>query len=113
MKEVDLLADINTITTIETKTLKDFIRVVDLLITNNTLSLINSRDTEDSIALKVQGFGTFFIILKGNELEYRFKPSQTLTGLLNNALTENKDQLAIELENTLVEKFTNVYKELL
>jgi len=58
------------------------------------------------------GFGTISINLEEDCLRYRFKPSKELEKVLINTISNDQNELDLVLEKNLVQKLTNLYKDM-
>ena len=56
------------------------------------------------------GFGILTISFNNNEIKYRFKPSNSLEKSISNTVINERNDLALHIENSLISKLTNVYK---
>lgn len=72
---------------------------------------LNQLD-KDQLTLDLS-FGTLIVNISENTLRYRFIPSNKLDQNLQQALLEGVNPLVNLLENSLTNKFTGLYKELL
>ena len=59
------------------------------------------------------GLGTISIILDDNKLIYRFVPSKSLEKSVINTIKNNSNPLKLTFEKNLVNKITEVYKEMI
>lgn len=50
------------------------------------------------------------INLKNNEIKYKFIPSQKLEKTIINTVLNEKNSLILNIEDSLISKLTNVYK---
>lgn len=59
------------------------------------------------------GVGTLQILLEGGNLKYRFLPSKTLDNNIKNTVVDKKNPLTAAVEESLVRKILNTYKNYL
>ena len=59
------------------------------------------------------GIGRLFIRTSGGELTYKFIPSELLLGETLKALKNSKNFFEIDIEDSLINKVTKLYKEIL
>ena len=72
--------------------------------------ICESLKVGDNISDIDLGFGTLKIAFKGNEIKYKFIPSQELEKAVSNTVVNERNDLVLNIENSLVSKLTNVYK---
>lgn len=108
--EFDLVSDISTLTTIPDKTLRKLCdRGIDC-ICHSVLDVEASGESETLINV---GIGEIKIIHINDELHYRFVPSAKLEKALINAITTGEDNLVRDIEESLVTRILNTYKDLI
>lgn len=103
-----LLNDLSTLTTISVRDLKKLLEKSALCLADavNDSKIKNEEFTSINI-----GIGTLYIKIVGNEVKYKFTGSEYLNKILVDATKEN-NKLENKLEETLVDRITNLYKEL-
>ena len=106
----NLIEDLSILTTIPTKNLTSLFNKMEYCIVDTVKEnyLQNNDLTEIDI-----GFGKLYIKKEENNLRYKFTPSDELTKALSNLFKNKLNLLEFQLEKSLVDKITNVYKELL
>lgn len=110
MKECKLSEDLSTLTTISSQTFDKLAEKVDYCICDNVEELILSGDE----LLKMDiGIGNIYISVKNGELKYHFEPSAKLNVDVLETIKNKKNILTKVVENTLIERLTNTYKDLL
>jgi len=57
------------------------------------------------------GYGTLSINFDNKEIKYKFVPSKELDKSVANTVVTENNELINEIENSLVEKITNLYKD--
>ena len=68
-------------------------------------------NNEDSVEVNF-GFGTVFINIEESSIKYRFKPSKQLEDSLINTVVNGNNEFTLVLEKNLVQKITNIYKDM-
>lgn len=105
---INVIDDLATITTIQ----KD---ILNKLVSYTNWIIVDAVDDNGGVAPLVEldiGIGVLQLINR-DVLEYRFVPSKELEDALVTFLSEKKNPLKLNLEQRLVSRITNVYKEIL
>lgn len=110
MKDVDLIQDISSLTSVPYKTLKHLCNKGNESICHSVLESVNESENETVIDLSI---GQLIIIIEDDELHYRFKPSSQLDEMLVTTLTTGVDPLITDIEQNLVTRVLNTYKDLI
>lgn len=58
------------------------------------------------------GFGTLLIHISDGNIKYKFIPSKELDKDVISTVVDEKNPITVVLENNLVNKITNIYKDL-
>ena len=104
--DIILKKDLSTLTTINETIFSKLENKIEWCINDAVESSILNRDTNTNIDL---GFGTLTIVV-GDSIKYKFTPSQSLEKSLTNTIINEGNDLKLNLENSLVSKLQNVYK---
>ena len=106
----NILKDISILSTIPEKYLKRLSSLAVYTI-NDAVNdaIINNNYCEDVDI----GIGVITIWFKDNELKFKFKPSSELEKSLIDTIINKQNILENVLEESLVDKITNTYKDLL
>lgn len=107
----DLIKDISTITTIPTESLEKLVTKGEWCICDYVEDTILGKDSK-VVEINI-GIGTISIIMDNDRLIYRFIPSERLEELVIDTVKNETNPLKKTIEKSLVNKITNVYKELL
>lgn len=106
----DIIEDVSLLTTINKRNLNKLIDVAQYCI-NEAIeeSLIESKTTSD---INI-GIGELHIQFLNNELKFKFIPSAKLREGIIDTIKGKQNSLELVLEHNLVDKITNVYKEII
>lgn len=110
MSRFDLISDISLLTTLPDKTLRKLCDKGAECICHNVLESINEAENETSVDLTI---GELKIIVRDDEIHYKFKPSSKLESMLVSTLTTKEDPLVKSVEDGLVSRIMNTYKDLI
>lgn len=103
-----LLNDLSILTTISVRDLKKLLEKSTLCIAD---AVNDSKIKNEDITSIDIGVGTLYVKIIGNEVKYKFVGNDYLNKILIEATKEN-NKLENKLEKTLVDRITNLYKEL-
>lgn len=109
MSDFEMISDISTLTTIPDKTLRKLGDIGVECVCHNVLENLNDSNFETSIDVYV---GELKIIVDNDEIHYRFVPSSKLEQMLVESISTNKDPLVTKIEEGLVSRILNTYKDL-
>lgn len=109
MTTIKVAEDISTLSTIPEKAIN---KLVDLAYLSIADGLVEIRSTNESEISYDIGIGTLTVILTDNSVRYRFTPSAKLNEVVKDTVVLGKNLLSSEVEKSIVDKFTNIYKEL-
>ena len=109
MKDVDLISDISLLTSVPYKTLKNLCDKGNECICHSILE--NVRDSNVETIVDV-GIGQLTIIVDNEEIHYKFRPSAKLEEMLINTISSNDDPLVTHIEQSLISRILNTYKDL-
>lgn len=106
----DLMNDLSKLTTIPKNTLAKLSNIAQSIIASDVYTtMIKSKDDVAEINL---GLGILYIGIKDN-IQYKFVPSGDLEVLLKDTINNRVDPLKVKIEETLVNRILNAYKDLL
>ena len=108
--KTDINKDLSTLTTVNKSVFSKLNSKIMWCISNCVCESVKNREDYAEIDL---GYGTLVIYFSDNEIRYRFIPSQTLEKAIVNTVVNERNDLVVNIENSLVSKLTNVYKTLL
>ena len=109
MRNVDLVSDISLLTSVPYKTLKNLCDKGNECICHSVLENVNECNAETIIDISI---GQLIIVVDNGEIHYKFKPSPKLENMLVNTLNNNEDPLVTDIEQNLVSRILNTYKDL-
>lgn len=107
---VDILEDVSILTTIPKKVLAKLIEKVQFAISDGVLEGVLAGKNIVDINI---GIGTIYIQILENSIKYKFIPNETMEENVKHAIVNKENKLEKVLEDTLVEKIVNVYKDFL
>ena len=106
----NIIQDVSQITTLQTKYLN---KLVDIFMYCILESIQESILREESICEVDVGLGQLIINFENNELKFKFKPNQKFKTEIISTIKNNKNLLELELEQSLIDKLTRIYKEII
>lgn len=101
--------DLSILTTIPVATLDRLVNKASLCIADSVEKCIYDKSDKCEIDI---GIGTLTISLANDLIKYRFTPNQTLENLIKTTVVDEKNPLENVLEESLVNKIQNIYKDL-
>lgn len=104
---IDLKNDLSTLTTISESTFSKLINKVEWCISDGVEKAIIEDKNELAVDI---GIGILLINFTNDEVKYKFKPSPRLEKVITNTIVNEMNDLVLNIENSLVTKLTNVYK---
>ena len=104
---INLKNDLSTLTTINESTFSKLINKVEWCISDGVEKAINENSEEVLVDI---GIGILMINFSNNEVKYKFKPSPRLEKVITSTIINERNDLVLNIENSLVSKLTNVYK---
>lgn len=107
--KTNLKSDISLLTTINEKALDKLTDKVLWCISDAVEKALLNNDNIAEIDL---GFGILMISILDNNVKYKFIPSKNLEKSVNDTIINEKNILVDVLEESLVNKITNVYKDM-
>ena len=107
--KIDLVNDLEILTTIQRKALVKLVNKSNYIICNAVTEMLLAD--EDLCEINI-GIGTIMIKKIGNEIKYKFVPSAKLNSSIVEIFTEGSNPLSDVLELALKDKIENTYKEL-
>ena len=110
MSNFDLISDICTLTTTPEKTLRKLCDKSLECVCHDVLENLNNSVQETSIDISI---GELKIIIADDEIHYRFVPSSKLEQMLVDSITTMEDPLIDTIEDGLVARLLNTYKDLI
>ena len=108
--KTDLIKDLSIITTINESTLEKLNKKAVWCICDNLEKTIYNKEDISEIDI---GIGNLLISLENNNVKYKFIPSKDFENQIVDTIVNEKNNLVNSLEETLVDKISNVYKNLL
>ena len=106
----DLTKDISILTTIKEDYLDNLIKKSEWCICSYVEETILKKENITKIDI---GIGSLSILVEDNSIKYKFIPSEELENSIRTTIINDKNPLKLKLEKVLVDRITNVYKELL
>ena len=106
----NMIEDISKLTTIQKEYLDSLIVKSEWCICSYIENTILNKENITKIDI---GIGSLSILVEDNTIKYKFIPSKELESAIRTTVIDDKNPLKFKLEKTLVDKITNIYKELL
>ena len=106
----DIIDNISTLTSINRKAL-DKLSNVTIYCINDAVE--ESRIQGEDITKVDIGIGQLWIKLEGDQVKFRFIPSAKLEESIVDTIVHKSNILEIVIENSLKDKVTNTYKDLI
>ena len=106
---IDIIKNINKITTIPKSQLDDVVHKAQLCIAHEVIDL---DETNPVIDLDI-GIGILSLVYADDNITYRFRPSQGTEKLLISAIKSGQSPIVQECEKKITERILTTYKELL
>jgi len=107
---INIKEDLSTLTTIDKSVFSKIESKIMWCISDAIEQAIINKEDQVDINL---GFGCLTIKFSDNNLKYRFKPSQKFEKAIINTIVNERNDLVLNIENSLVSKLNKVYKDLL
>lgn len=105
--DVNIKGDLSTLTTIDESVFTKLITKVEWCISDGIEKAILSGDNIVNFDI---GIGILSINIDDNNIKYKFKPSQKLEKVIINTVENEGNSLILNIEDSLISKLTNVYK---
>lgn len=105
----NIISDVSTLSTIPENIIE---KLVDKTIYCVSDALIEDLEAENDITELDIGIGILYIKHIGNEVAYKFKPSDEFSKAVNSTIKTRQNLLTNTLESTLIIRFLNVYKDI-
>jgi len=106
----NIVKDISTLTTIKEDYLNSLVAKSEWCICSYVEETILKKENITKVDI---GIGSLSILVEDNTIKYKFIPSKELEEAIRTTVIDDKNPLKFKLEKVLVDKITNVYKELL
>lgn len=106
---INIVKDTSVLTTIPEKAIK---KIIDKMIYSINEAIVEARITGDDIVEMDIGLGTLFIRLEDDSIQYKFIPGEKLEETVKNSFINKQNLLEDALDTSLVNKMTNIYKDL-
>ena len=104
---VSVNKSLSNLTTIPEKTFSKLSEKIEWCISDGIeKAMLNNEDSVD-IDFDI---GKIIINFSNNEIRYRFVPSQRLEKTVTNTVLKERNDLVVNVENSLISKLTNTYK---
>lgn len=105
-----LIENINTITTIPLKSLKDLQHCVNIIHSNSAVTQMR----EDKNILELETFeGKILISIEDDNIRYKFIPSDNFNAIMVNSIKNKNSLLVKEVEDKLKKILIKTYKDIL
>ena len=105
-----LIEDLSTITTISEGVLNGLNDKAILCICHSVFEQIREKESLTRIDI---GVGILYINCEGDNVKYKFIPSKKLEESVDKTISTNKSPLVLQVDNTLRERLSAAYKNLI
>ena len=105
--KINLKEDLATLTTINESTLTKLTSKAEWCISDGIVKALLNNESELSVDIDI---GELILYFSDDEIKYRFIPNQRFKKIVSNAVVNERNDLVLNVENTLVSKLNNVYK---
>lgn len=106
---VDVKENLSTLTTINELSINRLFNKITWIISDAVEQAELMGD--DTIDLDLE-FGSIRIVIDNNNIKYKFIPSKFTEDTIIDTIVNGKNQLTMEVEKNLVQKLTNIYKDM-
>lgn len=105
--DVNIKEDLSTLTTINESVFTKLVNKIEWCISDGVEKAIKSGENQVNIDFDL---GTLMINFDNEQIKYKFKPSQKLEKVVTNTVVNERNDLVLNIEESLISKLTNTYK---
>lgn len=105
--DVNIKEDLSTLTTINESVFTKLVNKIEWCISDGVEKAIKSGENQVNIDFDL---GTLTINFDNEQIRYKFKPSQKLEKVVTNTVVNERNDLVLNIEESLISKLTNTYK---
>lgn len=105
--DVNIKEDLSTLTTINESVFTKLVNKIEWCISDGVEKAIKSGENQVNIDFDL---GTLMINFDNEQIKYKFKPSQKLEKVVTNTVINERNDLVLNIEESLISKLTNTYK---
>lgn len=105
--DVNIKEDLSTLTTINESVFTKLVNKIEWCISDGVEKAIKSGENQVNIDFDL---GTLMINFDNEQIRYKFKPSQKLEKVVTNTVVNERNDLVLNIEESLISKLTNTYK---
>lgn len=105
--DVNIKEDLSTLTTINESVFTKLVNKIEWCISDGVEKAIKSGENQVNIDFDL---GTLMINFDNEQIRYKFKPSQKLEKIVTNTVVNERNDLVLNIEESLISKLTNTYK---
>lgn len=106
----NVINDLSTLTDIAESDLNRVVKIIMDCICHSVLDNINDKESTTIVDI---GIGTLSLLLSQDCIKYKFIPSTTFENKLKTTIKTKKGPITKEVEDILIKRITNTYKDLL
>lgn len=110
MSTINLKSDLSTLTTISESVFSRLDEKIEWCIIDAIESAL--LNNEDVVNINL-GIGILTLVITDNSIKYKFKPSNRFEKNIINTIENGRNDLILNIENSLTSKLVDVYKTLL
>lgn len=108
--KTDIKQDLSILTTVNEQTFNKLFEKVVWCISDTVEKTILAKEQTAEIDLS---FGTLFVNISNNEIKYKFIPSKKLEEVVSDTVLNERNLLTLTIEDSLIHKLQNTYKNFL
>lgn len=105
--DINIKSDLSTLTTINESVFTKLVNKIEWCVSDGIEKAIYKGDSQVNIDLDI---GTLLINFDNNEIKYKFKPSPRFEKIVTNTVINEHNDLVTNMEESLISKLTNTYK---
>lgn len=105
--EININKSLSTLTTIPEKTFSKLNEKIGWCVSDGLEKAI--LNGEDKLEVDLE-YGKLIIGFSNNEIKYKFIPDHKFEKIVTNTILKERNDLVLNIENSLISKLTNTYK---
>ena len=110
MKDIDVIKKLSLLTTVDEQYLKKLFDKIPWIICDGISNEMVSN--ENPVITLSLGYGNLIISIVDDQIKYKFVPSKEFEDQVIDTVCNGFNSLAINLEKSLANKLTTIYKDL-
>lgn len=105
--DVNIKEDLSTLTTINESVFTKLVNKIEWCISDGIEKAIHNGENQVNVDIDL---GTLIISFDNDQIKYKFRPNQRLEKVITNAVVNERNDLVLNIEESLVSKLINTYK---